>query len=359
MEDSSHPARRPAGDEDAISCAACGKRVHVAPCQRGRKRYCSRACQWAGHERLQKTCAWCQAAFNVVHSKGARSRYCSSACQLLGVARENRERARIHRACPICGMQFITTGGHGGRKACSRLCANQLRAQAAEGRDSKIDRTCLHCGRAFRAFPSRPGHFCSRPCNQAVGRARLAAARAAKGNARAVACAWCGRERMKPRCRAERSGRHFCNNVCYHAWDKLRKNSPEMVEQQRERSLHMAFPNPSGIEMAVAAWMAAHGIRYEPQAVLGRFARLDFRIGDAYVEVNGCYWHGCPAHCKSLSDRQQRRQRKDRAVATYCAKRGIRLFVIWEHDVRAGRFSALYPLLPEGRVISEEPPETP
>lgn len=348
MDDSPRRAPRPRGDPRFQACASCAMLFRIYPSQEGRKRFCSSACRFRGHERVQKACESCGAAFNVPHSDRLRARYCSKDCRVKGTARENTERAQVNRACPICGIQFITTNRHGGRKACSRLCANRLRAQAVEPQDSKVERRCRRCGHAFRAFPSRKGNYCSRRCVRAHAGERQSGKRR---NAATVTCAWCGAEKVLPRCRAEQSERHFCDNACYHAWDKLRKSSPEMVAKQREQALHMEFPNPSGVELTVAAWMEGHGIRYEPQALLGRFARLDFRVGAAYVEVNGCYWHGCPEHSKSLTERQQRRQRKDRAVATYCARRGIPLFVIWEHDVRAGKFSALYPLLPEGSVI--------
>ncbi len=160
---------------------------------------------------------------------------------------------------------------------------------------------------------------------------------------RAVPCDYCGEPVRKFKSHIEARGHAFCNNQCYHEWDSWYKSQPE---QQRKQAIRMAGMSrkTSKVEDRVAAWLDTHAITYERQAPLIHRS-MDFRAGDAYIEVQGCYWHGCP-DCFILQTPKQRKvMSRDKAKVTYCQRRGIPLYIIWEHDVRAGNFAALAPLL--------------
>jgi len=100
----------------------------------------------------------------------------------------------------------------------------------------------------------------------------------------------------------------------------------------------------SSIEDDVAAWLFAHGLSYERQARVVHWL-LDFQVGTRYIEVHGCYWHGCDCLGKPLTKEQRDRRARDARVAGHCEHRGTPLLVIWEHDIRRGDLSALQPLL--------------
>lgn len=123
-----------------------------------------------------------------------------------------------------------------------------------------------------------------------------------------------------------------------------------MAARQGERTRRLiesgAINTVSGVEDKVAAWLDEQGIAYERQVRLW-YCVADFKVGGTYVEVNGCYWHGCEAHCSTLNKYQRKRRARDAGLRTYCLKHGmIPLLVIWEHDVRARDFSSLSPLSP-------------
>lgn len=149
---------------------------------------------------------------------------------------------------------------------------------------------------------------------------------------------------MKPLSRTNRSERQFCNNQCYHAWDAAYKATDEMRAKTAQRIADGAFGSTSKIEERVAEWMEQQGLTFEPQVRMW-FRTVDFQVGAVVVEVNGCYWHGCPEHFPDPTPAQRQRQGRDAGLKTYCARHGLALITIWEHDIRAGDSSALLPLL--------------
>src|ERR1035437_2533482 len=59
------------------------------------------------------------------------------------------------------------------------------------------------------------------------------------------------------------------------------------------------------------------------------------------VFVDGCFWHGCPVHCRMPSSKQAywrpkiaNNKARDRLVTAALRKRGSRVLRIWEHDLR-------------------------
>ena len=57
------------------------------------------------------------------------------------------------------------------------------------------------------------------------------------------------------------------------------------------------------------------------------------------VFVDGCFWHGCPRHCRKPSTNQDYWERKiasnakrDRTVASTLRKKGWTVVRIWEHE---------------------------
>lgn len=66
-----------------------------------------------------------------------------------------------------------------------------------------------------------------------------------------------------------------------------------------------------------------------------------FRRHRLAVFVDGCFWHGCPTHCRMPSSKQAywrpkiaRNKARDKFVMVALCKRGWRVLRIWEHDLR-------------------------
>lgn len=65
------------------------------------------------------------------------------------------------------------------------------------------------------------------------------------------------------------------------------------------------------------------------------------------VFVDGCFWHGCPEHCRIPKTRPdywpakiERNRRRDLRVATELEGAGWRVIRIWEHDVQTNAEAA-------------------
>lgn len=328
------------------TCEHCGNAYQIPPSKANSSRFCSQACRLFGHERITKTCEYCGKEYVEFKAYAERSRFCSAKCRNLGVGHQQTVNATETRTCPVCEATFQTTNHHGGRKTCSLRCANVLRGASSKGRDGKVDRVCKECGNTFRVFPSRTTVYCSRACNHA-GHMKAITGRFRSSSV--VKCAHCGKPIRRPNSRLTIHRHQFCDKHCYHAWDLVYKGSDPMrfLSAQRiaQRIADGVFASQSQVEGVVADWLAAHNILFEQQVLLGSFRVADFKAGDTYIEVNGCYWHGCPTHFPDPEPRQLRRQSRDAGMQTYCRERGLALLVIWEHDVRSGDFSSLASLL--------------
>ena len=100
-------------------------------------------------------------------------------------------------------------------------------------------------------------------------------------------------------------------------------------------------------ELALRSLIHRRGLRYRvcvrPLADLNRTADIVFRKSKLAVEVRGCFWHGCPEHCrigKVNSEfwraKIERNIERDRRMDQKLRKEGWTVLVVWEHeDMRA------------------------
>lgn len=99
----------------------------------------------------------------------------------------------------------------------------------------------------------------------------------------------------------------------------------------------------TGPEMRLRRALHSIGYRYRVDKRLdlpGRRVRVDLVFTKARVAifVDGCFWHGCPEHCRVPSDpsgywhaKLLRNVERDRAVSDALAAAGWLVVRIWEH----------------------------
>ena len=105
-----------------------------------------------------------------------------------------------------------------------------------------------------------------------------------------------------------------------------------------------------GTELRLIAVFRAHGItgwrRNRP--VFGR-PDFVFPVGRVAVFVDGCFWHGCPRHCRVPASnvafwqkKFEANKRRDRLVTRTLRRLGWRVVRVWEHALTgdAGRVAA-------------------
>jgi DNA mismatch endonuclease (patch repair protein) len=96
-------------------------------------------------------------------------------------------------------------------------------------------------------------------------------------------------------------------------------------------------------EVALRRLLHAKGFRYRvcarPLPEVRHTVDIVFRKSRVAVQVNGCFWHGCPQHYRAplrnsdyWSAKIERNQARDRNLGQLLAAAGWLLIVVWEHD---------------------------
>lgn len=105
---------------------------------------------------MQKTCEICKSPFEA--EKSAR-RFCSRACGYAGRGKVGPARKpKLAKSCTVCGDAFEVSAHRVGAKYCSKACWNRRGA---------IARSCRECGQSFTDYRSNGSQFCSKPCYSA------------------------------------------------------------------------------------------------------------------------------------------------------------------------------------------------
>ena len=107
-------------------------------------------------------------------------------------------------------------------------------------------------------------------------------------------------------------------------------------------------------ELRFAALLRAAGITgWRRHLALPGRPDFAFRRARVAVFVDGCFWHGCPWHCRRPKTRADfwnrkidRNRERDRAVRRLLRRRGWRVLAVWEHSLSdpvrvLGRLQAL------------------
>lgn len=95
-------------------------------------------------------------------------------------------------------------------------------------------------------------------------------------------------------------------------------------------------------ELKLVAILRAHGLTgwRRHQALPGR-PDFIFRKERLAIFVDGCFWHGCPKHCRLPKSRVEywnpkiaRNKLRDRGSRTILRSAGWRVCRVWEHELR-------------------------
>lgn len=113
-------------------------------------------------------------------------------------------------------------------------------------------------------------------------------------------------------------------------------------------------------ELAIRRILHRQGLRYRVDfaPIGGMRGRADIVFSSARVAVyiDGCFWHGCPAHGtwpKANGEwwraKIEANRRRDQAADRRLAGVGWRVIRVWEHDEVAGVAEAIVSTVTEGR----------
>ncbi|WP_308494045.1 very short patch repair endonuclease [Microbacterium terrisoli] len=97
-------------------------------------------------------------------------------------------------------------------------------------------------------------------------------------------------------------------------------------------------------ELAIRRRLHAQGLRYRvsirPLSNIRRTADIVFTRAHVAVFIDGCFWHGCPAHYQApvnhrgyWADKRARNHERDLETTALLYEAGWTVLRFWEHDV--------------------------
>ena len=109
---------------------------------------------------------------------------------------------------------------------------------------------------------------------------------------------------------------------------------------QRSEAMRRVRGKDTSCELRLRSALHKRGLRYSLRRRLPGRPDIVFVRARVVVFVDGCFWHGCPAHCRMPSSNQSywgakidRNMARDRRVARELRSLGWRVVRVWEHDV--------------------------
>lgn len=145
----------------------------------------------------------------------------------------------------------------------------------------------------------------------------------------------------KNRARTELEKQHISEAV------KKAMASPEIKEKMIQGSRNKSFGKVSSLEKVFRDEFKKRGINFEwnyettfgiKESYHNRiyYHKADFYLPDKdlIIEINGCYWHGCPLHYSNPSERQKERIIRDNDLRQYLLGQGFNVLIVWEHELK-------------------------
>lgn len=111
--------------------------------------------------------------------------------------------------------------------------------------------------------------------------------------------------------------------------------------EARSETMRRIRSRDTSCEMTLRRELHRRGLRYSLRKKLPGSPDVVFVSQRVAVFVDGCFWHGCPTHCRRpagnaayWSAKIQRNQARDARVTSELTASGWRVVRLWEHDVR-------------------------
>jgi len=91
-------------------------------------------------------------------------------------------------------------------------------------------------------------------------------------------------------------------------------------------------------EKNITGWRRNYSLTGKPDFVFPRFKIAVF--------IDGCYWHGCPSHCRMPSsniiywnNKIEKNKIRDRKITKVLKMKGWQVIRIWEHEIKKERLN--------------------
>ena len=91
-------------------------------------------------------------------------------------------------------------------------------------------------------------------------------------------------------------------------------------------------------EKGITGWRRNYPLTGKPDIVFSRFKIAVF--------IDGCFWHGCPHHCRMPSsnvnywnNKIEKNKIRDKKITKALKMRGWQVIRIWEHEIKTGKLN--------------------
>ncbi len=109
----------------------------------------------------------------------------------------------------------------------------------------------------------------------------------------------------------------------------------------RSDTMRRVRSRDTSCELALRRELHRRGLRYSLRRTLPGKPDVIFVRAKVALFVDGCFWHGCPTHCRRPSSNTtywnakiDRNMARDQRVTGELAREGWRVIRLWEHEVR-------------------------
>jgi len=104
-------------------------------------------------------------------------------------------------------------------------------------------------------------------------------------------------------------------------------------------------------EKGIAGWRRNSPLMGKPDFVFSRFKIAVF--------LDGCFWHGCPSHCRMPSSnvnywntKIEKNKIRDREITKRLKMKGWQVIRIWEHEIKAGKLNRKLRIIKNAQQIA-------
>lgn len=115
----------------------------------------------------------------------------------------------------------------------------------------------------------------------------------------------------------------------------------DRTKEQRSEAMRRVRSRDTSCEFALRSALHRRGLRYSLRRRLPGSPDIVFGPARVAVFVDGCFWHGCPVHCRRPSSNRaywrakiERNEARDKRVNRELRALGWRVVRVWEHRVK-------------------------
>ena len=117
---------------------------------------------------------------------------------------------------------------------------------------------------------------------------------------------------------------------------KLSEETKRKMRISAIKKRGLILKRDTSIELKMEKLLIKLGIEFQKQVPLHKIAIVDFYVPskNLVIQVDGCYWHGCPIHHPTRMKSRERDANQDKVLQ----ENGLQVIRFWEHEIMSPNF---------------------